>query len=153
MYNLSFNVFTPDKQPAVLEPYLGMAGHAAIIRNDGNVYIHLHPVGTFSMAAETNFKKRLADPMGEYKYPDPKPFRDSIDNIVKQLLVLSEEERNTVLMKQMNMQMDTTKDGAMTHSNMVSFPYSFPSPGNYRIWVQVKRNGQVLTAAFDKVVK
>ena len=104
------------------------------------------------MAAETNFKKRLADPMGDYKYPDPKPFRDSIDNIVKQLSVLSEDERNTVLMKQMNMQMDTTKDGAMTHANMVSFPYSFPSPGNYRIWVQVKRNGQVLTAAFDKVV-
>jgi hypothetical protein len=31
----------------------------------------------------------------------------------------------------------------------VSFPYALPKAGDYRVFVQIKRNGQIQTAAFD----
>jgi hypothetical protein len=42
---------------------------------------------------------------------------------------------------------------AMSVSSLVEVPYAFPSPGPYRIWVQVKRDGRVHTTAFDADVR
>jgi len=35
----------------------------------------------------------------------------------------------------------------------LAIPYAFPKPGRYRIWVQMKHDGRVMTAAFDANVQ
>jgi hypothetical protein len=49
---------------------------------------------------------------------------------------------NTMTMPGMSSTVDPT----------ISFPYGFPKPGLYRIFVQIKRAGRVETAVFDESV-
>ena len=49
-----------DGSPAALAPWLGMAGHAMVVRTDGKVFMHLHPMGTGSMAAQERLLRREA---------------------------------------------------------------------------------------------
>ena len=37
----------------------------------------------------------------------------------------------------------------MHHSPQLSFPYGFPKPGRYRMFLQIQRAGHPETAAFD----
>jgi hypothetical protein len=145
-YVLKFALADANGTAAPIEPYLGMSGHGVILHNDGSVYIHLHPVGTYSMAAEGSLMKRIADTARYAPYVDPKLFRDSIDRYVAHLKTLPEAEKNKVLAAAM-------PSHEMPVNNMVSFPYSFPKAGRYRIWVQVKRQGKVLTGVFDTDVE
>jgi hypothetical protein len=93
-----------------LEPYMGMPGHAAVVRDDGLVFAHLHPMGSFSLAAQMRFLGR-GDPTRQHAM------------------------------------------GATAPGDTISFPYAFPEPGRYRIWVQVKRTGRVLTGRFEADVR
>lgn len=152
-YQLAFEVFDPSGKPAVLEPYLGMNGHAAIVKSDGKVYIHLHPVGTYSMAAQQSMQSRIADTTKIYRLTtSPKIFRDSIDRYVASLKAMTPSERDRLLMQTMT-GMNAHEMGSMKHENRIVFPYAFPKEGQYRIFLQIKRNGQVLTGIFDAVVK
>jgi hypothetical protein len=54
--DLRFVVAAPAVKPAPADLYLGMAGHAAVMRDDGAVFIHLHPLGTISLAAQAQLR-------------------------------------------------------------------------------------------------
>lgn len=54
-----FEVTDASGAAVALEPYMGMAAHAAVRRDDGTVFVHLHPTGTISMAAQTAMASRV----------------------------------------------------------------------------------------------
>ncbi|HTE31146.1 MAG TPA: hypothetical protein VK666_12280 [Chryseolinea sp.] len=153
LYSLKFNLQDENGKPALLEPYLGMAGHAVIMKADGSVFIHLHPVGSYSMASQQALLTRVESATGPInldRMPRSTAFMDSIDHTVARLNAMTVVEREKLLMGNMNHdQFDPTHP---EHS-MVSFPYSFPSAGHYRIWIQMKRNGKILNSAFDADVQ
>jgi hypothetical protein len=116
--DLRFVVRDAKGEVARLRPYLGMAAHAVVVRGDGSVFIHLHPMGTVAMVSQQVFALRDrgdTTPRGRIRQDalaaDPMP--------------------------------------AMSMSGALAFPYEFPKPGRYRVWVQVKPDRRVLTGTFD----
>jgi hypothetical protein len=103
-----------------LEPYMGMAGHAEFVRSDFSVFAHVHPDGSIPMAAYTLAEATL----GANSSPDKSPAEDMPG-------------------------MAMTKASSTSGPSEVSFPYGFPKPGLYRIFVQVKRAGKIETGVFD----
>ena len=50
-YTFHFRLVDPAGKPAAeMQPYLGMAGHAAFVKTDGTVFAHTHPEGSATMA-------------------------------------------------------------------------------------------------------
>ncbi len=153
VYSLNFSIIDPDGKPASLQPYLGMMGHAAVFKNDGQVYIHLHPTGTFSNVSQQIMENRVAETQRLASNPaPPKVFRDSVDQVLQMLDQLPEAARDHLIMPNMDMAAMAGMDHGKAN-NHLSIPYAFPRTGDYRIWIQVKRNNQVLTGVFDASVK
>ena len=51
-YTFRFRLLDAGGVPAAdMQPYMGMAGHAAFVKTDGTVFAHTHPEGSAAMAA------------------------------------------------------------------------------------------------------
>ena len=116
---LSFAVRDPAGDPAVLEPYMGMISHAALTRDDGSVFVHLHPAGTISMGSLAVLAPEMQSMAGAEAM-------DPVSDVASGRI--GADDRGS--------------------ADKVEFPYAFPQPGDYTIWVQVKRAGNVLAGAF-----
>jgi hypothetical protein len=124
---LVFAISTPRGAPATLEPYMGMAGHLVLTRDDGAVFIHLHPAGTISLAAQETFELRQPG--------------DTVAGALAKRLTERDRHHNE------------PHHTVASPAGALSFPYAFPQPGQYRLWVQVKREGRILTGVFDTTVE
>lgn len=103
---------------------MGMPAHAVVQRDDASVFVHLHPMGTISMASQMAFEMRQPG--------------DTIRGTLGKRLSAAE--------------MSSMRHAAPTVGS-VSFPYAFPKAGRYRIWVQTRIGGRLTTAAFDADVQ
>jgi len=118
---LRFRVEDAQHQPVNdLEPYMGMAGHAEFVRSDLSVFAHIHPAGSVPMASLVIVEKDFGLPSDD-------------NSMVHHSMEPSSMHPRPV-------------DSLPAE---VSFPYGFPQPGDYRLFVQVKRHGQVETGVFD----
>jgi uncharacterized membrane protein YecN with MAPEG domain len=130
-YAFHFELLDPQgKPPAHMRTYLGMAGHAAFLKTDGTVFAHVHPEGSAAMAS-----MMLANHQGSTLAGADSGSSNTMDGMAGMS----------------GMTMPATD--ADLSSNAVEFPYGFPSPGRYRIFVQMKHDQTVETGAFDAVVK
>jgi hypothetical protein len=124
-YSFHFRLLAPDGKPATdMQPYMGMAGHAAFVKTDGTVFAHVHPDGSAAMAAVM-----LANPVAPAT-PDSMPD-----------------------MPEMSGMSHPPGATAAPGANAVAFPYGFPTPGHYRIFVQMKHNTTVETGVFDAIAR
>lgn len=116
-----FHLQDASGKPATdVVPYLGMAGHAAFVRDDFSTFAHTHPEGSAPM----------------------------------QSMEIANGESD---MAMQNMDSMTGMPGMnMPEAHIaptVEFPYGFPKPGRYRIFVQMKHDNTVETGVFDANVQ
>ncbi len=132
-----FRLLDPSGKPAGnMRYYMGMLGHAAFVKTDGTRFAHIHPTGSVSMAS-----LMLAANQGP---AGKKPDAD-----------MSGMDMSGMDMPGMDMS-GMHGDGKAAPSGLpseVTFPYGFPAPGRYRIFVQMKHDNTVETGAFDADVK
>jgi hypothetical protein len=127
-----FRVEDRDEVPvADLAPYMGMAGHAIFIKHDRSVFAHVHPTGSVPMAA-------LSVAASEAPGAAPSGAGGHAAHQTPPSGASAEHAGHA----------GADPHGAVLPAEVL-FPFAFPSAGDYRIVVQVKRGGVIETAAFD----
>src|SRR5690606_15935523 len=133
-----------DHKDSILrtEPYMGMAAHAVIMKTDGSVFVHLHPMGTVSMAAQSSMATKIS---GDVTLCNPLPAEflnsDSLSGLV-------DIDRLSLISSTNNKNNKDKRDS----QKVIQFPYSFPEEGEYFIWVQAKKNGMIYTNRYKVMV-
>jgi len=106
---------------------MGMAGHLVILRRDLAVFAHIHPEGSVPMAALMLLQKPQASADGA-----------------------NATSANTMAASDMfGMPNMSHQSSTSVAPNEIAFPYGFPQPGDYRLFLQTKRSGHIDTAIFD----
>ena len=139
---LRFSVIAADGTPVRLLPYMGMAGHLLVTRTDGTVFMHLHPMGSISTTSQQLLE---AVERGDTVTGSPGGAmvrgsrRGPLRSVPRPIL---RPDTGTMPM--------TAIPAA---AGELSFPFAFPEPGVYRIWVQVRREHGIETASFETNVQ
>ena len=101
-----------------------MGGHGAVLSKDATTFIHIHPVGTISMASQELFNKEydiIKSGICYYGFP-----KDTLKNYYV---------------------------GSDVNSLLGFPPLFLDTPGDYMLWVQAKTNGEIITERFNFVVE
>lgn len=123
-----FRLLDARGRPATgMQFYMGMLGHAAFVKTDGTTFAHVHPNGSVAMASYMMAQSQLS--------PSQPQTGSASRNRAGDMAGMSMPNESASL------------------PNEVVFPYGFPTPGHYRIFVQMKHAGTVETAAFDTLVR
>jgi hypothetical protein len=134
-----FRLLDPAGKPAAnMRYYMCMLGHAAFVKTDGTRFAHIHPTGSVSMASLMLAENQL--PKG----------RKSEGAMTMDRMDMSGMDMPGMDMSGMH------EHGEMNSSRLpseVTFPYGFPAPGRYRVFVQMKHDDTVETGVFDVDVK
>jgi hypothetical protein len=107
-----------------------MPGHALVSRADGKVFVHLHAGGSFAMASQQVLEA--------IQRGDTLP---SVRSGASPRAVVRQERPAMA-----------GHAAPRWRGDSLTFPFAFPSAGQYRLWVQIKRDGVVQTGAFDATV-
>lgn len=125
---LSFTAREANGEPTALQPYMGMAAHLAVRRDDGAIFVHLHPSGSIASASQ----RQIAIATDAYSGAGSGERGTEAGDPTADTHV-----------------MDSDAAPTLDPRGVVRVPYAFPQPGRYRLFVQTRRDDVVRTAVFD----
>jgi hypothetical protein len=117
---LDFYITDNLNQSVSLEPYIQMGGHGAILDDSAQTFIHIHPIGTISMASQELYNQEYnVSKSGICYFGTPNDSLINYSNLYNQ-------------------------------NSFLSFPpVMLSNPGKYFMWIQGKSNNEIVTEKFE----